>query len=199
MRYWVGAGGNSEWTDTNNWSATDGGGGGAGVPTSSDDVTMNANNGGMDCFTSGADVVCKTLTLTAAWNKTFNAGGGKVTVSGAVSIAAGSMVCGTELNVAGSITFAAGTFDASTGTITMTAAGTLTVGAGQVFNNFTLNMSGLFTLAAGSGANLTINGNVTMTAMSGIQSALNQSVTVKGNLIACSSAPTARLRCGASR
>lgn len=41
-RYWVGNGGN--WNDTNHWSASSGGAGGASVPTSSDDVFFDANS-----------------------------------------------------------------------------------------------------------------------------------------------------------
>ena len=41
-RYWVG--GTSNWNDANNWAATDGGAGGAGVPTSSDNVFIDSND-----------------------------------------------------------------------------------------------------------------------------------------------------------
>jgi len=44
-RYWVGDGTSTDWDNTDNWSTTDGGAGGASVPTNSDDVyfTSTAN------------------------------------------------------------------------------------------------------------------------------------------------------------
>ena len=56
-RYRVGAGGN--WNDTNYWSATDGGSTGASVPTSSDNVFVNANASG----TITVNVTANTLDL----------------------------------------------------------------------------------------------------------------------------------------
>lgn len=53
-RYWVGIV-SSSWTDTGNWSASSGGSGGASVPTSSDDVFLDANSGagGYGCSAGG--------------------------------------------------------------------------------------------------------------------------------------------------
>ena len=44
-RYWVGGTGTWDSTTKTNWSATSGGAGGATVPTSADDVYIDANSG----------------------------------------------------------------------------------------------------------------------------------------------------------
>lgn len=46
-RYWVG--GSGDWTDTSHWSTTSGSSGGASVPTSSDDVIVDANSAVANC------------------------------------------------------------------------------------------------------------------------------------------------------
>jgi hypothetical protein len=53
-RYWVGGSGN--WSDTNRWSTSSGGGGGASVPTSADNVIFDAgSNVGAGAFTVTVD------------------------------------------------------------------------------------------------------------------------------------------------
>lgn len=60
-RYWVGGTGTWNTTNTTNWSATTGpGGGGASVPTSADDVFFDANSGSGTC-TVGASVTVKSI------------------------------------------------------------------------------------------------------------------------------------------
>ncbi len=61
-RYWVGV--DQDWHDANNWSTISGGGGGAGVPTASDDVFIDGN-GFVLCWPT-SDIVCNDLTITAA-------------------------------------------------------------------------------------------------------------------------------------
>jgi len=61
-RWWVGV--DQNWFDTNNWSAVSGGVGGAGVPTSIDDVFLDGN-GFVLCW-STAPIACRNLTLLAA-------------------------------------------------------------------------------------------------------------------------------------
>lgn len=58
-RYWVGGSGN--WSDTVHWAETSGGAGGASVPTSDDDVFIDANSGfgSGGTITIGVDVVTK--------------------------------------------------------------------------------------------------------------------------------------------
>ena len=59
-RYWVGGGGTWDGTDTSHWSATSGGSSGASVPTSADNVFINASSGaGSIVIQSGA--ICADL------------------------------------------------------------------------------------------------------------------------------------------
>jgi len=71
-RYWVGNSG--KWENTSSWSATDGGAGGASVPTSSDNVFFTSNSFTIadqvvDAYTSGSingtDYYCANLTIEA--------------------------------------------------------------------------------------------------------------------------------------
>lgn len=90
-RYWIGGTGN--WSDTAHWSLTSGGGGGAVVPTSADDVFIDANSGfgsgGTITFNTGAP--CKEFTSTS---------GHIYTMTG--------VVFGNYLQVYGSLTFESG-------------------------------------------------------------------------------------------
>ncbi len=117
-RYWISGTGN--WSDTTHWSTSSGGAGGASVPTSSDDVTLDANSGTgnvtIDVNSNAASLSCTGYTGTLTLNS------------------------GVSLSVAGSITLAAGmTFSPNAfSTINMTGIGTLT-SAGKLFpqTNFT--------------------------------------------------------------
>jgi hypothetical protein len=67
--YWVGGSGNWDATTTTNWASSSGGAGGAGVPTSADNVIFDANsNTGTDPFTvtvtgdSGSPALCNDFT-----------------------------------------------------------------------------------------------------------------------------------------
>jgi len=61
-RYWVGA--DQNWHLASNWSLVSGGAGGAGVPTSADDVFFDGN-GNVLCWPV-ADIVCKDMSLLVA-------------------------------------------------------------------------------------------------------------------------------------
>jgi hypothetical protein len=68
-RYWVGGNGTWNGTNTTNWSATSGGAGGASVPTSADNVFINAASGPSAGFTiqlwvSGFNPTCNNLSIT---------------------------------------------------------------------------------------------------------------------------------------
>jgi hypothetical protein len=75
IRYWVGGTGN--WSDTNRWSTSSGGGGGASIPRSHDDVVFNSLSNAT-AYTATVDTVtggnrCKALTIAgpAAGNVTL--------------------------------------------------------------------------------------------------------------------------------
>jgi len=59
-KYWIGG----DWVNTNAWSLTSGGAGGAGVPTSADDVIFNNAGAGGNCSVGTTHRVCKNLTIT---------------------------------------------------------------------------------------------------------------------------------------
>ncbi len=68
-KYWVGNGGN--WSDTAHWSLSSGGAGGAGVPTSENDVKFDINSFSIDSQTVIIDIpnsVCKSLDFTGVTN-----------------------------------------------------------------------------------------------------------------------------------
>jgi hypothetical protein len=71
-RYWVGGGSTTAWTATanTNWAATSGGANNASVPTTADDVFLDANSGsGTISFTVNGD--CKNLDTTG-WTGAFS-------------------------------------------------------------------------------------------------------------------------------
>lgn len=139
-RYWVGA--TSSWTDTNNWSASSGGSGGASVPTSADDVIFNSNSGTTTAVT-GTDVSIGSL----------NMSGSTATLSGSFS----------KIYIYGNCTFNASVARISAATLTFVGGGTCTlttnnapaqsisVVAGYPGNAATLNISGTLTITAGTG------------------------------------------------
>jgi hypothetical protein len=88
-RYWVGGTGN--WSDTNHWSTSSGGSGGASVPTSSDDVFIDSNSG----FGSGGTITinvsanCYNFTSISGHNYTIT-GSGVFNVYGSFTLESGS-------------------------------------------------------------------------------------------------------------
>lgn len=72
-RYWVGV--DSEWHDDNNWASSSGGAGGAGIPTSSDDVYIDGNGNALCWATSPFE--CNDFNLLAGATETclFEQGG----------------------------------------------------------------------------------------------------------------------------
>ena len=129
-RYWVG--GTASWDGTagTKWSATSGGGGGASVPTSADDVFFDANSTG---------------TVTIA---TGNTGAKSITCTGFTGTIAGSAA----ITVSGSITLVAGMSYTHSGTVTINATATLTT-AGKTFSGLTINGSGI-TVTLGDALNI---------------------------------------------
>lgn len=87
-RFWVGGTGTWDGSSTTHWATSSGGGSGASAPTSSDDVTIDANSGG-GTITIASGAVCNNLTITwtAATTNAFTlqvnfAPGGTVSING---------------------------------------------------------------------------------------------------------------------
>jgi hypothetical protein len=99
-RYWVGVAGTWDATNTTNWSATNGGAGGASVPTSADDVLFNANSGlGPITLGTGYNPVVSTMTWTG-YSGTVAFGSQNISVAGTGTVfvaATGVTVTGTPV------------------------------------------------------------------------------------------------------
>ena len=136
-RYLVSGGSSTAWSNTSNWSATDGGASGASAPTASDDVYINSNSGNAPiALTSGA---CLSLTVSGTYTGTIS-GSGSFTSSG-------------------SITFIAGINYTATSTIIFNNTATIT-SAGKTISALTLQTNGTtYTFAD----DLTISGTYTNT------------------------------------
>lgn len=90
-RYWV-QGGSGNWSGSNNWSTSSGGGGGASVPTSADDVIFDVNsNTGTGIFTvtvPAGTSNCLSFTASGLDGTMTLAGSGTLNVFGSFSIPA---------------------------------------------------------------------------------------------------------------
>jgi len=138
-RYWVG--GSAIWNTTasTKWSTTSGGAGGASVPTSVDDVFIDAASGAV------------TVTIAA------NSGAKSINCTGFT----GAITSGTAatITVSGSITLVAGMTFSYVGTITVNATGTITC-AGKSLNRLIVNGAGITVACADA---LTVTGALTLT------------------------------------
>jgi len=88
-RYWVGDTNPAVWNDTNHWSATDGGAGGAGVPTADDDVVFTASN--TNSCNLDVNPVCKSLTNADGYTGTLHGQGFSPAISGNFEFNAGAL------------------------------------------------------------------------------------------------------------
>lgn len=70
-RYWVNGDADNDWHNANNWSSTDGGAGGAGVPTSSDDVYFNSTSSNTNCTLSAAGE-CLSMDIDSSYTATLD-------------------------------------------------------------------------------------------------------------------------------
>jgi len=119
-RYWVGGTGN--WSDTNHWSATSGGSGGASVPTSNDDVFFDANS-----FTAAGQSVTLNITANCRFFNWANATNNP-TLAGSSSI-----------NIYGGLSYTANMTDISTGTKIMN---NFDIGSAQGINTNGVTLNG---------------------------------------------------------
>jgi hypothetical protein len=129
-RFWVGGTGTWDNASTTHWSASTGGGTGASVPTSSDNVNFDTNSGAT-AYTvtlSYVNAPCNDMTWAAAGDGT------KPTFAGS-----------TALNVSGSLTLVSGMGWTYTGTLTLnatTTGKTVTTAGVTVNNNWSFSGSG---------------------------------------------------------
>lgn len=141
-RYWIGGTNNDNWTETSNWSATDGGATGASIPTSSDDVFFNGNGNNL-CVIRG-NSTCNNLTVASSFTNTIVQGDKRLEVTGNMSIAGGTYRTSLapsfsgRLDVDGSFTITGGTlnlrgFDYFRGDFNLNGGTTTTATNGRVY------------------------------------------------------------------
>ena len=122
-RYWLGTSATPTlWSDTRNWSATDGGAGSAGVPTSVDDVY----------FTSTSDNACSIDTAASCLSFTIQSGH-----TTAVTITSGSLTVATDVTLTGSGALTPGSYTITVGRSWINNGGTFTAGTSTVTFNTT--------------------------------------------------------------
>src|ERR1051325_2022053 len=154
QRHWGGSGsGNGRvWDRAAHWRLTQGGGGGAGVPTAADD----AFNDGGGALQVNTNAVCLSFTQSSALgtkdfinNATLTVGAGGLTLLGGQL---GSTTSGNVVTVAGNWTENGVTF--SPGTMLVVFNGTVnqTVTSSSTFGDLTVNSSGGVTLASNATA-----------------------------------------------
>jgi len=148
-RHWVGTGlGMGRfWDRAGNWSATQGGPGGAGVPTVLDDVYIDG--GGRTEINTTA--VCLSFTQSDSGHETDFKSPGTLTVgAGGFSVTNGTFYCDMSnvVAVAGPWSVTAGTFLAGTGTVVLNGSSAQSVATNADFFNLTLNNAAGFTLSS---------------------------------------------------
>lgn len=154
-RYWVG--GTASWDGTagTKWATTSGGAGGASVPTTADDVFLDANSG------------ASTVTIA-----TGNTGAKSITCTGFTGTLAGTA----DITVAGSMTLATGMTFTYSGITTFTATGTI-VSAGKSWP-YIININGAgITVTLGDALQGT---NCLLVVDQGTFNTANYSVTISG-------------------
>jgi hypothetical protein len=103
LRYRVAGGVDDNWGTSGNWATSSGGAGGAGVPTSADDVFLDANSPSTTINASAR--VCKSLDFTGYPNTITMSQ--QITVSGSVTLIAGLSIAGASgliVNATGTLT-----------------------------------------------------------------------------------------------
>lgn len=188
--YWVGGSGNWNATSTTNWATSSGGAGGAGVPTSADDVIFDANS---NIGTTAFAVTVTGTTAAPAVCQNFSTGGAGGALDAVLTFTMGATA---SLNCYGSMTFPASNFTVSattgctiaflpTSSVTFTTNG---VGLGNANINFNGSNTGILTL----GSALTISTGF-LNIISGTFTTNNLNVTVLGILLSSSVAKTVNL------
>lgn len=177
-RYWVGGTANWDSTTGIKWATTSGGEGGASVPTSADDVFLDAASGTVT-VTISTSRQCLSLNCTG-FTGALTGGTNTLTASGNVTYAAG-MTLGTSLTLAfnapatlttngktvGSVTVNTGGALTLGGNVTGTSSSVLTVNAGSLdTNNFSVSMGALSSSNSTTRTITLGSSNITLASMS---------------------------------
>lgn len=153
-RWWVNDDSDGDWNNADNWSDSEGGAGGSGVPTSSDNAFFSATSSNDNCTCSGAAVCLNIYTASADTGGTDNYTGtidindqtfgvsGNAQFESACTISAGN----NTWTVAGNMHAEICTFNNNSGTITLTGA-SKTIKFKNYSNNLAnLNITGTYSL-----------------------------------------------------
>ena len=164
-RFWVNGGSNNNWNDTSNWALTSGGAGGQTVPTSADDVTLDAG-GNVPCILN-AVAVCLSFTVTAGYTSTVTftnsltngpgnltlganmgfAGSGAIITTGTVALYSNGKTCPQPLTCGGTVIISGGT-DWTNTALVSTAAGITHAATEKMYVSAGLSCSGSLSGAA---------------------------------------------------
>jgi hypothetical protein len=159
-RYWV-APGNSTSNLAANWSATAGGAGNAGVPTSIDAVIFDGTSDA-NCVLN-ADLTAANLLVNAGYTGTITQGANTITLSSAATFSGGTFSGGTAgINVAGAFTLSGTTFTSTSGTLDLQGNFSFTSGS-FAHNNGTVRFSGTTATQNVTGSALANFNNITVT------------------------------------
>ena len=166
--YWKGGhtGTPNAWNDAQNWSATSGGAGGAGVPGASDSAIFNAATSTANCsLTSSVQVGSITNINTGGYNQILSISSYTLTINGNLDWERGSLTATTgALNVSGD--FLTYSYTAGTSTVTLSGENKQFAPSCRTYYNLIVNGNvsgpGCFTVSH----NFTINTGKTLTTTS---------------------------------
>lgn len=171
--YWVG--GNGTWNSTNtaNWSLTSGGSGGAGFPTSADDVIFNSASNAtaytVTCSATAGVTVCRSLTISgpASGNVTIGTSSQRIDCYGSATTASTGVAFATNISIYFLATTTGNTVSLGVSPLNPTFVGTgdWTLGAALSCGSFS-HTAGIFNTAnynITTSFNFTCNGSTTRT------------------------------------
>jgi hypothetical protein len=179
LRYWVGAAGTWDASDTSHWAASSGGASGASVPTSIDGVAFDGNSGGTFGVVIGANVSCKSLSFAGPYVSLNLQGTYAINVAGNINLYRTTIVnppATGALVIAANCTFTSGGVDArdvviAGGTTTLAddllCSGSLTCSSG-VFNTAGYAVTVGRFKSSSSSASAVLNGSVVTVTGSGV-------------------------------
>lgn len=173
-KFWVG--GTGSWDNTTtHWSLTSGGASGAAIPSSTDDVFINASSGG------------GTITIAAG-----NTGAKSISFAGSPAV---TLAGSTAISVSGSVTLTSNVTLTYTGALSLLASGTLT-SAGKTWpGSITINGAGITVVAADT---LTITGASGLTLTQGTLDLATNGIDLTSTIFSSNNANTRSLSLAAA-
>ena len=186
-RWWVNDDADNDWNNSNNWSATEGGAGGAGIPTASD-IAKFSSTDNANC-TLSANGVCDDLYMDSAqtsgagdWTGTLDLNDFDLTTSGdLIDTASATITAGAgTLTVLGTTLTLNGTFTAETSSVAVGdgSIGSKTINGTVTLYNLILNVNSSWNVTVTN--TLTVSNDFTITSLFKLATG---TVDVKGNIV----------------